>query len=88
MEAAPSTLCVVSTEKANSGRRSASLSQADEDAWHRQLRENGRRPLAVNLAEGLALSEFIFSLPEDERPADHEALEMFRAAQRDAADKA
>lgn len=37
-----------------------------EDPWHineearrRQLREDGRRPLAVNLAEGLALSEFL-----------------------------
>lgn len=44
-------------------------------------------PFAVNLAEGLALSEFISSLPEDERPADHEALEAFRAAQRDAANE-
>jgi hypothetical protein len=25
----------------------------------RQLREDGQRPLAVNLAEGLALSEFL-----------------------------
>lgn len=37
-----------------------------EDPWRgneasrrRQLREDGRRPLAVNLAEGLALSEFL-----------------------------
>jgi hypothetical protein len=30
-----------------------------EEARRRQLREDGRRPLAVNLAEGLALSEFL-----------------------------
>ena len=29
------------------------------EAQRRQLREDGRRPLAVNLAEGLALSEFL-----------------------------
>jgi hypothetical protein len=33
--------------------------RANEDARRRQLREDGRRPLAVNLAEGLALSEFL-----------------------------
>jgi hypothetical protein len=33
--------------------------QANEEARRRQLREDGRRPLAVNLAEGLALSEFL-----------------------------
>lgn len=32
---------------------------ANEEARKRQLREDGRRPLAVNLAEGLALSEFL-----------------------------
>ena len=31
----------------------------NEEARRRQLREDGRRPLAVNLAEGLALSEFL-----------------------------
>jgi hypothetical protein len=31
----------------------------DEEARRRQLCEDGRRPLAVNLAEGLALSEFL-----------------------------
>jgi hypothetical protein len=36
-----------------------------DDPWHhneesrRQLLEDARRPLAVNLAEGLALSEFL-----------------------------
>lgn len=30
----------------------------EESRW-RQLREDGRRPLAVNLAEGLALIEFL-----------------------------
>lgn len=40
--------------------------QARDDAWRlneevrrRRLREDGKRPLAVNLAEGLALSEFL-----------------------------
>lgn len=33
--------------------------RANEDARRRRLREDGRRALAVNLAEGLALSEFL-----------------------------
>jgi len=40
--------------------------QAPDDPWRsgeesrlRRLREDARRPLAVNLAEGLALSEFL-----------------------------
>jgi hypothetical protein len=35
--------------------------RANEQARRRQLREDARRPLAVNLAEGLALSEFLSS---------------------------
>jgi len=31
----------------------------NEESRRRQLREDGRRPLAVNLAEGLALTEFL-----------------------------
>lgn len=31
----------------------------NEEARRRQAREDARRPLAVNLAEGLALSEFL-----------------------------
>jgi hypothetical protein len=31
----------------------------NEESRRRQLREDGRRPLAVNLAEGLALAEFL-----------------------------
>jgi hypothetical protein len=31
----------------------------NEESRRRQLREDGRRPLAANLAEGLALSEFL-----------------------------
>jgi hypothetical protein len=34
---------------------------ANEQARRRQIREDARRPLAVNLAEGLALSEFLSS---------------------------
>ena len=33
--------------------------RVNEESRRRQLREDGRRPLAVNLAEGLALSEFL-----------------------------
>ncbi|HMI81669.1 MAG TPA: hypothetical protein VK480_07765 [Solirubrobacterales bacterium] len=33
--------------------------RANEEARRRQLREDGRRSLATNLAEGLALSEFL-----------------------------
>lgn len=35
--------------------------RSNEQARRRRLREDGRRPLAVNLAEGLALSEFLSS---------------------------
>jgi hypothetical protein len=33
--------------------------RANEEARRRQVREDARRPMAVNLAEGLALSEFL-----------------------------
>ena len=33
--------------------------RANDEARRRQVREDARRPLAVNLAEGLALSEFL-----------------------------
>ncbi len=33
--------------------------KANEQARRRQLRDDGRRSLAVNLTEGLALSEFL-----------------------------
>ena len=65
----------------------SSEKRANEEARLRQLREDGSRPLAVNLAEGLALSEFLSTLPEDERPADHEALAVFRAVQRNTENK-
>jgi len=35
------------------------LWRGNEESRRRQLREDGRRSLAVNLAEGLALSEFL-----------------------------
>jgi hypothetical protein len=79
---------MVPTDKADSRMDAGSPQRAHEEVRRRQVRENARRPLSVNLAEGLALSEFIFSLPEDERPADHEALEVFRAAREDAAREA
>jgi hypothetical protein len=33
--------------------------QLNEESRRRQLREDGQRPLAINLAEGLALTEFL-----------------------------
>lgn len=33
--------------------------RANEESRRRRLREDGRRPLAVNLAEGLALTEYL-----------------------------
>jgi hypothetical protein len=33
--------------------------RANEEARRRQVIEDSRRPLAVNLAEGIALSEFL-----------------------------
>jgi hypothetical protein len=33
--------------------------RTNEEARRRQVREDAKRPLAVNLAEGLALSEFL-----------------------------
>ena len=33
--------------------------RVNEESRRRRLREDGRRPLEVNLAEGLALSEFL-----------------------------
>jgi hypothetical protein len=33
--------------------------QINEESRRRRLRKDGRRPLEVNLAEGLALSEFL-----------------------------
>jgi len=38
---------------------SADSWRSDEQARRRRLRADARRPLAVNLAEGLALSEFL-----------------------------
>lgn len=42
----------------------------NEEARRRQLREDGRRPLAVNLAEGLALSEFLSTFTGSARRAN------------------
>lgn len=33
--------------------------RANEESRRRQVREDARRPMEVNLAEGLALSEFL-----------------------------
>jgi hypothetical protein len=41
----------------------------NERARRRQLREDARRPLAVNLAEGLALSEFLSTFTGSARRA-------------------
>jgi hypothetical protein len=39
------------------------------ESRRRQLREDGRRPLAVNLAEGLALTEFLSTFTGSARGA-------------------
>jgi hypothetical protein len=52
------------------------------------VREDAQRSLAVNLAEGLALSEFLATYPGAEHLSDQEALDVFRAAQKDAATEA
>lgn len=49
--------------------RGAGAWQDNERARRRQLREDARRPLAVNLAEGLALSEFLSSFTGSARQA-------------------
>ena len=45
--------------RAESDSHSADPWRLNEEVRRRRLREDGRRPLAVNLAEGLALSEFL-----------------------------
>lgn len=47
---------------ANSGRRSADPWRDNELARLRRLREDARRPLAVNLRDAIALSEFLCSI--------------------------
>ncbi len=41
----------------------------NEEVRRRRLREDGRRPLAVNLSEGLALSEFLSTFAGSARRA-------------------
>jgi hypothetical protein len=50
-----------SNPDATAASSSADPWRANEEARRRQLREDRRRSLAVNLAEGLALSEFLSS---------------------------
>jgi hypothetical protein len=45
--------------RADSDPKIADPWRLNEEVRQRRLREDGRRPLAVNLAEGLALSEFL-----------------------------
>jgi len=49
----------VSSEKADAKPTERDPWRVNEEARRRQLREDGQRPLGVNLAEGLALSEFL-----------------------------
>jgi len=46
---------------------------ANEEARRRQLREDARRPLSVNLAEGLALSEFLSTFTGAARTASSQS---------------
>jgi hypothetical protein len=59
VEVTPSTLSAMSPDKGAFKPQRKDPWRVNEDARRRQLREDGRRPLAVNLAEGLALSEFL-----------------------------
>jgi hypothetical protein len=59
----------------DSGRKSPKGEPAQERVWEdneasrrRQLRKDASRPLAVNLAEGLALSEFLSTFTGSARP--------------------
>jgi hypothetical protein len=45
--------------KSDSTKPKLSPWRLNDEARRRQLREDGQRSLAVNLAEGLALSEFL-----------------------------
>jgi hypothetical protein len=71
-------------EKASAKSNSKDLRGIDEEARRRQLREDGRRPLAVNLTEGLALSEFLSTYIGSAKTPE-EQLKAFRAAQEDPA---
>jgi hypothetical protein len=53
----------------------------EQEVRRDQLRSDGRRSLAVNLAEGLALSEFLFAIPGAEFLSVEEARKLFRTAQ-------
>ena len=67
-----------------SKRRREDPSAANEEERQEQLRKDGRRSLAVNLAEGLGLSEFLSTLPGGGKDlSDKEAREAFRDAQKD-----
>jgi hypothetical protein len=46
-------------EQVNRADRGGDPWRDNEEARRRQLREDGQRTLAVNLAEGLALTEFL-----------------------------
>lgn len=60
--------------------------RANDEARRRRLREDAQRPMAVNLAEGLALGEFLSTYTGSAETPD-EQLEAFRSAQEDAADR-
>jgi len=51
----------VSAEKSDPQPQKRDPWRANEESRRRQLREDSRRPLAENLAEGLALTEFLSS---------------------------
>jgi len=72
--------------------------QLNEIVWRRRLREAAQRPLAINLAEGLALSEFLSSFHgsarrardaerASTRPRDRDDVEALEAAQDESPDE-
>jgi hypothetical protein len=67
------------SEKAESKRRQVGPEYANEEERQGELGEDGRRPLAANLAEGLALGEFISTFPGAKHLTEREQLRAFRA---------
>lgn len=58
--------------------------RANEEARRRRLREDAQRPMAVNLAEGLAFSEWLSTYNGEAKTPD-EQLKAFRTFQKKAA---
>jgi hypothetical protein len=74
----------MAAEKVNpESQRENPFREMGEERRHRLL-EDARRPMAVNLAEGLAFSEWLSTYTGDAKTPE-EQLKAFRAAQKDVA---